>query len=69
LFFAWILGETNISVCPSKVNPGKGTFIVPSLLFSFFFILYRIEFIQCMGCGVKRVVKAEKGRERERVEK
>jgi hypothetical protein len=30
---------------------------------------YRIEFIQGMGRGVKRVVKAEKGRERERVEK
>jgi hypothetical protein len=30
---------------------------------------YRIEFIQGMGRRVKRVVKAEKGRERERVEK
>ena len=27
---------------------------------------YRIEFIQGMGRGVKRVVEAEKGRERER---
>jgi hypothetical protein len=26
--------------------------------------LYRIEFIQGMGRGVKRVVEAEKGRER-----
>jgi hypothetical protein len=31
--------------------------------------LYRIEFIQGMGRGVKRVAKAEKGREKERVEK
>jgi hypothetical protein len=31
--------------------------------------IYRIEFIQGMGRGVKRVVEAEKGRERERVEK
>jgi hypothetical protein len=30
---------------------------------------YRIEFIQGMGRGVKRVVEAEKGREMERVEK
>ena len=30
---------------------------------------YRIEFFQGMGRGVKRVVEAEKGRERERVEK
>jgi hypothetical protein len=33
------------------------------------FFLYRIEFIQGMGRGVKRVAKAEKGREKERVEK
>jgi hypothetical protein len=32
-------------------------------------VQYRIEFIQGMGRGVKRVVEAEKGRERERVEK
>ena len=31
--------------------------------------IYRIEFIQGMGRGVKRVIEAEKGRERERVEK
>jgi hypothetical protein len=30
---------------------------------------YRIEFIQDMGRGVKKAVEAEKGRERERVEK
>jgi hypothetical protein len=35
----------------------------------FFFSQYRIEFIQGMGRGVKRVAEAEKGRERERVEK
>jgi hypothetical protein len=29
---------------------------------------YRIEFIQGMGRGVKRVAEAEKGREGERVE-
>jgi hypothetical protein len=32
-------------------------------------VLNRIEFIQGMGRGVKRVVEAEKGREKERVEK
>ena len=32
-------------------------------------VQYRIEFIQGMGQGVKRVVEAEKGRERKRVEK
>ena len=31
--------------------------------------MYRIEFIQGMGRGVKRVVEAEKGREREKIEK
>jgi hypothetical protein len=31
--------------------------------------LYRIEFIQGMGRGVKRVIEAEKGRETDRVEK
>jgi hypothetical protein len=31
-------------------------------------VQYRIEFIQGMGQGVKRVVEAEKGREREKVE-
>ena len=31
--------------------------------------MHRIEFIQGMGRGVKRVVEAEKGREKERVEK
>jgi hypothetical protein len=31
--------------------------------------LYKIEFIQGIGREVKRVVEAEKGRERERVEK
>jgi hypothetical protein len=30
---------------------------------------WRDQFIQGMGRGVKRVVEAEKGRERERVEK
>jgi hypothetical protein len=30
---------------------------------------YRIEFIQGMGKRVKRVVEAEKGRKREKVEK
>jgi hypothetical protein len=34
-----------------------------------FFLKYRIEFIQGMGKGTKRVVEAEKARERERVEK
>jgi hypothetical protein len=33
------------------------------------FFLYRIEFIQGMGRRVKRVVEAEKSREKERVEK
>jgi hypothetical protein len=33
------------------------------------FFKYRIEFIQGMGRGAKRVVEAEKGRERKRVEK
>jgi hypothetical protein len=32
-------------------------------------VLYRIEFIQGMGRGIKRVVEAKKGSERERVEK
>jgi hypothetical protein len=32
-------------------------------------VSYRIEFIQVMGMGAKRVVEAEKGTERERVEK
>jgi hypothetical protein len=31
--------------------------------------MYRVEFIQGMGRGVKRVVEAEKGREKDRVEK
>jgi hypothetical protein len=31
--------------------------------------VYRLEFIQGLGRGVKRVVESEKGRERERVEK
>jgi hypothetical protein len=35
-----------------------------TLLFIFF--KYRIEFINSMGRGVKRVVAAKKGRERER---
>ena len=30
---------------------------------------YRIEFIQGMGKGVKRVIETEKGRESERLEK
>jgi hypothetical protein len=30
---------------------------------------YRVEFIKGMWRGVKRVVEAEKGRERERVQK
>ena len=34
-----------------------------------YFLKYRIEFIQGTGRGAKRVVEAEKGRERERVEK
>ena len=32
-------------------------------------VQYRIEFIRGMGRGVKRVVEAEKGREKQRVEK
>ena len=32
-------------------------------------VQYRIEFIQDMGRGVKRVVEAEKDREKERIEK
>jgi hypothetical protein len=32
-------------------------------------VYYRIEFIQGMGRGVKRILKAEKGREREKLEK
>ena len=32
-------------------------------------VQYRIQFIQGMGRGVKRVVEAEKDREKERVEK
>jgi hypothetical protein len=40
-----------------------------SLAFCFlFFVLYRIEFIQDMGRGVKRVAETERGREKERVE-
>jgi hypothetical protein len=35
-------------------------------LFVCLFVSYRIEFIQDMGRGVKRVVQEEKGRERER---
>jgi hypothetical protein len=38
-------------------------------LHEYFLFKYRIEFIQGMGRRVKRVVEAQKGREKERVEK
>jgi Na+-transporting methylmalonyl-CoA/oxaloacetate decarboxylase gamma subunit len=39
------------------------------IFFLFIFLKYRIEFIHGMGRGVKRVVEAERPREREKVKK
>jgi hypothetical protein len=54
------MGEGDVSAGPCQGNPFRGTGHTR---------VYRIEFIQGTGRGVKRVVEAEKGRERERERK